>query len=143
MIIMNVINLIIILFGVASMYTSWIQISRSERLSGKELSIKYPEHGWMRWGFIIIYISWVLLMFILFFYILDHYENVYIFGGLFASIGLFDGVFALVTGVCLLPTRIPWLQFVVGDDARRAGRFQVVWSLIVFLISVVAAYSLD
>ena len=53
--------------------------------------------------------------------------------GLFAGIGLYIGLFAIITGVGVLPTRGPWTMFVVGEEAQRTGRLQVFWSVSVLV----------
>lgn len=133
---------IIIALGVVAMYTPWLQLARSKKLTGKELSKTYPKLQWVRWGFIILYLSWIALVSIIFFTLLTKSEvsSPCVFGGWFASIGLFIGSFAMLTRVCIFPTPSLWLLFVVGDEAYRAGRFQVIWSLITIFISGVSAF---
>lgn len=127
-------NLIITLLGVIAMYSPRFQLKMSKSLTGKELSRKYPEHGWMRWGFIVLYIAWIVLMFMFCSKVLYWVAAISFIGYLFASIGLFYGLFAIITGVCILPMHVPWLLYVVGDDARKAGRFQVFLSLSVVIV---------
>jgi len=134
-----VLNMAIVFLGITSMYTPWFQLRREDSVSGKELSKKYPQHAWMRWGFIILYLLWIAIVFLLLrqSISLAWMKSVASFGGFFASIGLFIGLFAVITGVSILPMRVPWILYVVGDDAQRAGRFQVTWSLGVILLAIV------
>jgi len=119
----------------ATMYMPWIQLKDSKTLSGKELSKKYPEHKWMRWGFIGMYLGYIVIIFIFFVKVLHWVNIASFFGGFFASIGLFIGLFAVLTGVSILPLRSPWLFYVVGDEAGKAGRIQVICSLVVIFIA--------
>lgn len=132
-----ILDLIVVLLGGIAMYTPWIQLKRKDGLTGKELSKKHPQYGWMRWGFITLYLSWLAIVFFLFYKALSlsWMNGVSFIGGVFASIGLFIGSFAVITGVSILPMRSPWILYVVGDDALRAGRFQVAWSLSVIFIA--------
>jgi hypothetical protein len=134
-------DIIIILLGVAAMYTPRFQLAKSEKLTGRELGKTYPKYQWMRWGFIILYTTWIVLVFTLFFSILasSWVQSPCVLGGLFASIGLFIGSFAMITRVCLVPTRAPRLLYVVGDEAFRAGRFQVLWSVAIIVVCTVAS----
>ena len=118
------------------MSTPWIQLKNSKRLTGKELSKEYPEHKWMRWGFIILYLSWIVIVYFFFIKVFQSINVVSFITAIFASIGLFIGLFAVLTGVSILPTRAPWVIFVVGDDAKRAGRFQVAWSFGVIVLAI-------
>ena len=121
-----------ILGGVA-MYVPWIKLRNSHRLSGKELSRQYPQHRWMRWGFIRLYLSWIVLVCLVLIKILPSILATSFIAGLFAGIGLYIGLFAIITGVGVLPTRGPWTMFVVGEEAQRAGRLQVFWSVSVLV----------
>jgi len=131
-----------ILLGGIAMYTPWIHLKRKDSITGKELSKKYPQHGWMRWGYITLYLLWISIVFFLFYeaLMLSWMKSVSLVGGVFASIGLFMGLFALITGVAILPMRIPWLLYVAGDNAKKSGRFQVVWSIGVILIASVMEF---
>jgi hypothetical protein len=130
-------DLIVILLGGIAMYTPWIQLKSEDGLTGRELGEKYPRYGWIRRGFVTLYLSWVAIVFFFFYKALSlsWLNSISVFGGVFASIGLFIGLFAVVTGVSLLPMRSPKFLYVVGDDAQRAGRFQVVWSFCVIVIA--------
>lgn len=127
--------LLIILGGIA-MYTPWIQLRNSQRLTGKELSKQYPEHKWMRWGFVSLYLSWIVIVYFIFIKVLSSINTISFLAVFFASIGLFIGLFAVITGVSILPMRAPRIIFVVGEDAERAGRFQVAWSASVLMIAI-------
>lgn|GEM_PF-4992872 len=61
-----IIGYVIIVLGMTTMYTPWLQLKNCKRLSGKELSIKHPEHKWIRWGFISMYLGWIVSIFMLF-----------------------------------------------------------------------------
>ena len=132
-----IVGFLTIALGGISMYTPWIQLKHSKRLTGKELSKMYPEHKWMRWGYITLYISWVVIVFFLFTKVLITSINIFSsMAAIFANIGLFIGLFAVVTGVSILPTKAPVIIFVVGDEAKDAGRFQVTWSASVLLLAI-------
>jgi len=138
---MTLLDWTIILLGGVAMYTPRFQLAKSKRLTGKELSKTHPEYGWVKWRFIILYTSWIVLLAVAFFHVFINsgVQTSCVLGGLYASIGLFIGSFAIVTGVCYIPMRTLRLLFVVGDEARRAGRFQVVWSLTVIVVACVMA----
>jgi len=127
----------VILLGGIAMYTPWIHLKRKDSITGKELSKRYPQHGWMRWGYITLYLLWTAIVFFLFYgaLMLSWMKSISMVGGVFASIGLFMGLFAVITGVAVLPMRIPWILYVVGDNAKKSGRFQVVWSIGVLLFA--------
>ena len=127
--------LIIFSLGYIAMYLPSFQLAKSEKLSGKELSEKYPEHEWIRSSFLILYLLWILFFGIIFYNLSSQINIVYLMGWFFSSTGIFIGSFAFFTGVCYFPTRSPWLRFVVGDDARKAGRIQIIWSLGVIIIT--------
>ena len=137
-------DVIIILLGVVAMYTPRFQLAKSKKLGEWELGRTYPEYQWVRRGFISLYVCWLLLVLIAFLSILpitgSRVQSSCVIGGLLASIGLFLGSFAMLTKVCLVPMRIPRLLFVVGDTAYRAGRFQVVWSVMVIVVVCVVAF---
>jgi hypothetical protein len=40
-------DVIVIILGCIAMYTPRIQLKRKDGLTGKGLSKKYPQHGWM------------------------------------------------------------------------------------------------
>ena len=132
-------EMIIVFLGGVAMYTPWLHLKRKDSLTGKELSKKYPQHGWMRWGYVTLYFLWTAIVLFLFYEALKIYsiKSVSLLGGLFASIGLFMGLFAVITGVTILPMRIPWILYVVGDSVKKAGRFQVAWSIGVILMAIV------
>ena len=131
----SILYLVLIALGALSMYTPWLQLSKSERLNETQLHEKHSEHGWIRWGFIVIYFLWIVLAFEVL-HNIPWSRAILFLGVFFSSIGFFIGMFALITGVCILvPTIIPRLLFVVGENARRAGRFQVLCSSTVFLIT--------
>ncbi len=134
--ILSIIGFIMIFLGGIAMYTPWIQLRRSERFTGKELSQKYPEYKWMRWGFISMYLAWIAAVFFFFYKVLTWVNVASFLAALFASIGLFIGGFAAITGVSILPMRSPWILYIVGDEAREAGRFQVAWSVGVIVVAV-------
>ena len=127
---------LLVIVGGLAMYTPWIQLRASQRLTGKELSKQYPEHKWMRWGFITLYLSWIVIVYFVFMKVLPSINIISFLAGLFASIGLFIGLFAITTGVSILPMRSPWVIFVVGEDAEKAGRFQVTWSASVLIVAI-------
>jgi hypothetical protein len=87
-------QLIVILLGGIAMYTPWIQLKRKDSLTGKELGKKYPQHKWMRWGFITLYISWGAIVFFFFYEAmkLSWMKSISSIGGVFACIGLFIGL---------------------------------------------------
>ena len=124
--------LLMILGGVA-MYVPWIILRNSHRLSGNELSRQYPQHRWMRRGFLMLYLSWIVLVSLVLVKILPSILATSLIAGLFASIGLYLGLFAVITGVGALPTRGPGTMFVVGEEAQSAGRLQVFWSVSVMV----------
>ena len=134
--ILPIFEITVVLLGGIAMYTPWIHLRRKDSITGKELSKKYPQHRWMRWGYITLYLLWVTIVFFLFYEALQNswIKSVSFIGGVFASIGLFMGLFAVITGVAILPMRIPWILYVVGDKAKKTGRFQVVWSIGVIMI---------
>jgi len=123
--------------GILAMFTPAFQLSRSASISGKELSEKYPEHRWARQGFLILYLLWLVLAFLVLFRVVSWNRAVPFLGAYFSSIGFFFGILPLITGVGVLPTKAPWLFFIVGSEARRVGRFQVAFSTIVFIIAFV------
>ncbi len=131
----SIISYIIIFLGAATMYLPSSQLKDSKRLSGKELSKKYPEHKWMRWGFISMYLGWIAAALFFFYKVLPLVYAASFLSALFASIGLYIGLFAIITGVSILPMRSPRILYVVGDEARKAGRFQVTCSLVVIFIT--------
>jgi hypothetical protein len=135
--ILPIIGFITIFLGGFAMYTPWIQLRHSERFTGKELIQKYPEHKWMRWGFMGMYLGWIIAMFLFFYKVLTWLNMASFLAALFASIGLFIGGFAAITGVSILPVRSPRILYVVGDDAEDAGRFQVAWSVGVIVVAMV------
>jgi hypothetical protein len=127
---------IIILLGLFSMYTPWIQLKHSERLTGKELSKKHPEHEWMRWGFISMYLIWIVAVGFFFVIVLASINLASFIAAFCASIGLFIGLFALITGVSLFPMRGVRIWYVVGDKAVESGRFQVTLSVAVIIVAI-------
>ncbi|MBL8090797.1 MAG: hypothetical protein JNJ43_10740 [Anaerolineales bacterium] len=125
------------ILGVFAMYTPWIHLKHSKRLTGKELGKKYPQHKWMRWGYIILYLGWFGIVYFLFTKVLLSINIFSSISGLFATIGLFMGLFAFITGVNILPTRLPIITFVIGNEAKVAGRFQTIWSTSVLILAIV------
>ena len=133
--ILPLIGYLIFILGGIAMYTPWFQLKNSKRLTGKELGKQFPEHEWMRWGFAILYLSWIAIVCFFFIRVFPSIHAFSFLAGIFASIGLFIGLFAVITGVSLLPTRAPRVIFVVGAEAERAGRFQVAWSVCVLILA--------
>jgi hypothetical protein len=136
--------LVLLALGYVAMYLPSFRLAKSEKLTGKELSQKYPEHAWMRTGFLLLYVAWCVIVGSIFFYFLSAEVKIaYLVGWIYASMGIFIGTFAVVTGVCYFPSRSIWMQYVVGAEAREAGRIQVLWSLGVILIaSAIAVFRL-
>jgi len=138
----NILELGVLILGIISMYSPWFQLSKSKRVKGKELSQQYPEYAWIRWGFPISLLAFEALITFIFYIIfaekfINYQERlIYPITLLFTSVGLFIGLFAVITSVCLLPLRQPLFFYVVGDEAQNAGRFQVRWSLMVMIISI-------
>ncbi len=118
------------------MYTPWLQLKDNKRLKGKELSKQYPRHKWMRWGYIILYLSWIAIVYLFLTKVFPSLNIFSFLAAIFASIGLFIGLFAVITSVSILPMRAPIIVFVVGDEAERAGRFQVAWSAGVLILAI-------
>lgn len=81
------------------------------------------------------YVSWIATVFFFFYKVLPWVNIGSFLGALFASIGLFIGLFAVITGISILPMRSPWILSVVGDEVERAGRFQIAWSVGVIVIA--------
>jgi len=77
-----------------------------------------------------------VIVYFVFMKVLPSINIISFLAGLFASIGLFIGLFAITTGVSILPMRSPWVIFVVGEDAEKAGRFQVTWSASVLIVAI-------
>ena len=80
-----------------------------------------------------LYLSWIVLVSLVLVKILPSILTTSLIAGLFASIGLYLGLFAVITGVGALPTRGPGTMFVVGEEAQSAGRLQVFWSVSVMV----------
>ena len=118
--------------GFIGMYISWVYLIKSEKLRVKELREMYPNFGWMRLGLTVLHFGWIILVIML----LLRNPIAYFVGVFCASIGLFYGALAWKTGVCVVPG-VSRVLFVVGDNARRAGRLQTIWSLVVIGIAVV------
>ena len=137
----TLLDTIIVLLGIVAMYTPWLQLAKSERLTGSELDKKYPEYAGISSKFTMLYIGWVIILFGIFFYILLNVraQLISVLSGLYASMGLFIGLFAVTTHVCPAPTTVPWLQYAVGEKAKQAGWFQVAWSLSVIIIAITIA----
>lgn len=126
---------VVLCIGYIAMYLPSFQLAKSDKLTGKELSEKYPEHAWIKSNFLILYLLWTLIFGFIFYKLTSQINFVSLIGWFFACIGIFIGSFAFLTGVCYFPTRSPWLRFVVGDHARNAGRTQVLWSLGVIIVA--------
>src|SRR5262245_46826765 len=110
----SLLYVVLLSLGVLAMYTPSFQLSKSASISGKELSEKHPEHGWARWGFVILYLLWLVLAFLVLSNVVSWNRAVPFLGAYFSSIGFFLGMFPLLTGVGILPTKAPWLFFIVG-----------------------------
>jgi len=122
------------------MYTPCFFYKTKDGLTGKQLQINHPQYGWMRWGFIFLYILWLTSGFF-FLYEGIIYGKIPIFSiiaGFYGYVGFFGGLFAVITGVIALPVRSPKITFAVGNKAIKAGWFQVFWSSIVVLVAVVS-----
>ncbi len=129
--------------GYIAMYLPSFRLAKREKLTGKELSEKYPEHAWMRSGFLILYLLWIVIIVSACYFLFSELRFVYVVGWIFASIGIFIGSFAVLTGVCYFPSRSLWMRYVVGDEAREAGRIQLLWSLgVIIVTSAIAVLSL-
>lgn len=123
--------------GYFAMYVTKYKLANSEIITRKELGSLHPQHRWISSNFAFLYFGWLIFDFVVFMGMGSSWNlTIYAAGSFFASIGLFLGVFAWRTGVCVVPSRSLRLRFVVGDDAFRAGRFQTIWSLIVIGIAI-------
>jgi hypothetical protein len=123
-----------LILGIAAMYISMVYLTRSEKFTAKELGEVYPKHKTILRRFLPLYLGWMVLAFIIFPAISGY--AVYSLGNLFASIGLFLGLYALKTGVCAVPSSNTYrIQFAVGEVAYRAGRLQTIWSLAVLALA--------
>ena len=91
----------------------------------------------MRWGYLFLYLSWIVLVYVFLTQVLSWINMASFLATIFASIGLFIGLFAVITGVSILPTRSLRIIFVVGDETESAGRFQIAWSGGVILLAIV------
>ena len=131
--VISVTRLLTILLSGVAMYTPWIQLRHSKGLTGKELSQKHPELRWVKWGFISMYLAWIPMVILLLYKIFPRVNSASLVAAFFASLGLFTGGFAVITGVSS-----PMFQslYMVGNEARAAGRFQVAWSVGVIAIAV-------
>ena len=125
----------VLFLGVFSMYSSNIFLRKSEKIPGRELKEKKPEYSWVRFGFLIPYLIFVAIIFALLQIVMNALSVLLLSGAAFACIGLFYGVFTLISGVCPVPLSAPVLFFVFGDDAKRAGIFQSIWSIAVLLLA--------
>lgn len=129
---MNTTLLVTILFnalGVAIIYVPWLFLWHSEKLTGKELSQTQPKLGWVRSGFPALNFVWAAaLNFLIFQRMLfesnDWKNNLYI-GALFASIVIFNGLFALLIGICPVPANRKYL-YADSERARLIGLLQII-----------------
>ncbi len=78
--------------------------------------------------------SWIMIVFVFFVTVFPSISIVSFLAAIFASIGLFIGLLAVMTGVSILPMSAPRAIFVVGEEAESAGRFQVAWSVGVLIL---------
>ena len=126
-----------LVLGIVAMYISLVHLRKSEKFTAKELGEVYPKHRSILRRFLPLYLGWIVLAVFVFPSIfLGWVEDVLCaLGNIFASIGLFLGLYALKTGVCAMPSShtVP-LQFAVGEAAYRAGRLQTIWSLAVLAL---------
>lgn len=130
-----------IFLALSIVYSPWILLTGSKKLSGKELGQAYPKFAWMRWGFVILNVSWALLTLYLLVALVGQIgePGVYLFGAWFVGVGLLNGLFAVYTRVCPVPYPTHYV-YVYGPKARQAGRVQAglacVYMVVAILLSV-------
>ena len=130
--IINTINTIsmyaLLLSNVVIMYLPRFFIKQKETITGKAFKELYPESSWIRWGFVPLYLVWLAIIFLIpVLYSSITKESHWLFSILnaYAAIGLFYGLFTIVTGVMVMPSRSFLLRLAVGSKAFKTARIQV------------------
>lgn len=125
-------------FGFMAMYASQFHLKKAEKLTAYELAEVDPKYKWVQRDFIPLYIGWIILVVAVSSLIGSYWEfGPYAYGAFLACIGLFLGVFAWKTGICMVPRSGLKTLFVIGDDAYRAGILQTIWSITVIVLAFV------
>jgi hypothetical protein len=128
----NTINTIsmyaLILSNVVVMYLPRFFIKQKETITGKAFKELYPESSWIRWGFILLYLIWLVIIFLipnLYYSITKEPHWLFSILNAYAAIGLFYSLFTIVTGVMVMPSRSFMLRLVVGSKAFKVAKIQV------------------
>jgi hypothetical protein len=126
-----------LLLGVGTIYSPWLLLARSKKLSGKELGRAYPRFSWMRWGFLALNTGWVFLTLCFLVAIATQIGDraIHLAGAWLASVGLFNGLIAVYTRVCPVPFPSHYV-YVYGDKARRAGRLQAMLATVYIAVAI-------
>ena len=114
-----------LLLGGAIMYSPGLFLKNSKKLTTKELIGGHPGFAWMRWGYPILVALWVLCAFVLYGFAANPLGcGIHLIGAVFASVAVFNGLFAVLTGVCPVYSRSNY--FYVYEERMRAVGFQLI-----------------
>jgi hypothetical protein len=126
-----------VVLALGIIYSPWLLLWHSKKLSGKELGQAYPRFAWMRRGFVILNASWVLLTLCPLVAIVTQVgeQGLYLCGAWLASVGLLNGLFAVLTRVCPAPLPTHYV-YMYGNEARKAGGTQAALALVYIMIAI-------
>lgn len=124
----NYIFIALILLNVLIIYLPRLIIKQKHTITGQALKELYPHLSWVRWAFFPLYFAWIGFVFLL----------VFLYGAIFgeyhwfvspvnalAAVGLFFGIFALLTKVIVVPYRMKLPRYATGTKANKAIKIQL------------------
>lgn len=132
-------GIMLLIPGFIAAYWPRIQLKMSEARMISDIARIKPALKWIVWGFPLAAFGWGLLlvgaMILLVTQVGESGMFLYI-GHFAAAMGLFYGVFAILTGVMVLPKRRTFPMWcVVGDRAYAAGEAQAFISVIAIVLN--------
>jgi hypothetical protein len=142
----SVTALTLVALSIGSLYAPRLLLGQSKRLSREDLIKAQPRLAWIRWVYPFLYAVWVLLLLTLCVVLINLLMNrigqrVFYLAGLFlAGAAVFDGIFAVLTGIRPLPTPGGYL-FVYRNKTHFVNGLQILLGLAVVTVAVFLAFA--
>jgi hypothetical protein len=129
-----------VVLALGIVYSPWLLLWHSKKLSGVELGQAHQRFAWMRWGFVVLNAGWVLLTLCPLVAIVTQIgeQGIYLYGAWVASLALFNGLFAVYSRVCPVPFPTHYV-YVHGEEARKAGRVQAGLAFVYIVVAILSS----
>ncbi len=139
----TIVALVFFALGLGVLYAPALVWRQGERLTRAEFIQAYPNFAWLRWWepiFTILSLLVVFLPYVVFMNIFkDKAESIYVIVTLLAGMAIPNGLFAILTGICPVPTKSRYF-YVYGGKTRLVGLLQILFAFVIIAIAVFLAF---